>query len=627
MMRAVFVPLIAILMALPCLAQDYLPRYYDIGAPVLTELYVDPVNGDDGNSGRTPARPFRTLTAAWSEIPVNSTLSVGFRINLGPGFYPESSIPNYLESRHGAFGAPIIIRSSGPAGTAVLGGDLNVFDCRYLYIIGVTIRPTPAGDAFHCERCDHLLLRGSTLDGGARAAHETVKVNQSRNIFLENNNISGADDNAVDFVAVQYGHIVGNRIHNSGDWCAYVKGGSAYLRVENNTFFNCGTGGFTAGQGTGFEFMESPWLHYEAYDIKFFNNIVHDTEGAAIGVNGGFNIVMAYNTFYRVGSRSHGIEVVFGSRSCDGDTSRCNAYRLLGGWGHSSGDEPIPNRNVSIFNNVLYNPSGFRSADQHFAIQPPRSPSSGTNVPSPARTDTNLVIRGNILWNGPAELPLGIEGVLGACDDTNPTCSAEQLRAENSINVGEPLLRDPRNNDFRPHAGGAVMGRIGDAIPDFTDTGRPTTPLVPGGTLTNLFPEDRGGVARSNTSPPGAYSGPNSPILRPNDDETIPATPGDPVVNVSPRVAISTAQISRLRGRARVTLVARCTDLDGTIVRVTGALRGNGIRTTRLTLRRIGTTTYRGSSIIQATGRTIIGSVTARDDAGASTTKRRALRR
>ena len=59
----------------------------------------------------------------------------------------------------------------------------------------------------------------------ARVAHETVKVNQCQYIYIEDCDISGADDNAVDFVAVQYGHVHGNRIHNAQDWCMYTKGG------------------------------------------------------------------------------------------------------------------------------------------------------------------------------------------------------------------------------------------------------------------------------------------------------------------------------------------------------------------------------------------------------------------
>lgn len=622
--RFLIVVIVALVHSAPVASQDHTPRYLDIGTPTVIDLYVDPMSGDDRNSGRSALRPFRTLTAAWGEIPENSTLSTGFRINLAPGTYPESAIPNYLESRHGTFSAPIIFRSSGPAGSAVLAGDLNVFDCRYLYIIGVTIRPAPAGDTFHCERCDHLLLRGSTFDGGNRAAHETIKINQSQNVFIENNNISGASDNALDFVTVQYGHLIGNRIHNAGDWCAYVKGGSAYLQIANNSFFDCGTGGFTAGQGTGFEFMESPWLHYEAYDIAFFNNVVHDTTGAAIGVNGGFNVVMAYNTFFRVGSRSHGIEVVFGLRSCDGDTARCAAHRALGGWGSPLTEEPIPNRNVFIFNNVLYNPPGFRSADQHLTIHSPRMPSHGTNIPAPARTDTNLVIRGNLVYNGPADLPLGIEEISGACDRTNPTCTKEQLEAENVFNLVEPRLTDPTNDDFRPLVGDAIVRYTGVLVPNFTDIGRPMAPPVPIGILTNFFPEDRGGLARGSASPPGAYARADSPIMGPTEDG-IPPTPKDPVVNIKPRVVITSARVAVERERARISLIARCTDLDGSIARVTGAISHRDRRPTRLNLRQVGRNIYRRTVVVRATSRPHTGTVTAIDDGGASTTKRRSL--
>ncbi len=54
--------------------------------------------------------------------------------------------------------------------------------------------------------------------------------------------ISGADDNAIDFVAVQYARITGNTIERANDWCAYVKGGSAFVLVARNRIRDCGTG-------------------------------------------------------------------------------------------------------------------------------------------------------------------------------------------------------------------------------------------------------------------------------------------------------------------------------------------------------------------------------------------------
>jgi hypothetical protein len=316
-------------------------------------------------------------------------------------------------------------------------------------------------------------------------------------------------------VAVQYGHVIGSRIHNAQDWCIYVKGGSAEIRVEGNRIYTCGTGGFTAGQGTGLQFMASPWLHYEAYDVRVLNNLIYDTEGAGLGVNGGYNILLAYNTLYRVGSRSHLLEVGYGSRSCDGqpgDAGReaCGQNLAAGGWGTTVVDDGsnyvrIPNRNVFIYNNLIVNPAGYRSQYQQLFIPAAYGDQPGTNLPAGAAADSNLVIRGNLIWNGPADMPLGVEDSAG-CADGNPTCSAAQLRAENTINAAEPELADPTGGDLRPAAGSAALGATTYAIPSFPGGDMPGSPLAPAGELGNQVARDLGGAARGAGDPPGAYA-------------------------------------------------------------------------------------------------------------------------
>ncbi len=526
-------------------AQAADPRYYDMGTPVVTEIWVDPVNGNDAASGSTRAQALRTLATAWNRIPMGSTLTgSGRRVMLVAGTYPESNLPNYLESRYGTAGFPIIIQSADGRGQAILQGDLNIFDCRYLYLIDLTIRPVPAGDTLHFELCDHMLVRGLELDGGlwvsesqtTPVAHETLKVNQSQHIYIEDCNIHGANDNAIDFVAVQYGHVVGNRVHNSNDWAMYAKGGSAYLRIEANEFYDAGTGGLTCGQGTGFEFMTSPWIHYEAYDIKIYNNIVHDTEGAGLGVNGGYNILMEYNTLYRVGRRSHVIEVVHGSRSCDGDTARCQANNTLGGWGGATIDDQfIPSRNVYIYNNIVYNPSGYQSQWQHFEIRGPVTPPAGSNVASPARVDVNLRIRGNIIWNGPADHSLGLGSDTG-CQPSNTTCNEAQIRADNAINTVQPQLVNPGAGDFRPVTTSNIIGVASYVPPDFSWSDAPTTPAAPAGNASNSVTRDRGSQARTGTGPAGAWL-PMAAVVA-YEGDVAPRPNGDGVVNTSDWVQV-----------------------------------------------------------------------------------------
>lgn len=447
--------------------------YYDPGDPAVTDLWVDPLNGDDTADGLTSASALQTLDAAWQKIPSGQVLASGYRIRLQPGEYPAESIPNYWESRYGSYESPVVIQGQGnEAGQVILKGFVNVFDSQYLYFENLSILTN--GDAFHCEKCDHLLIRNVIMNGFGDA-HEVIKVNQSQYIFIESSDLGGTYENAIDFVAVQYGHILRNHLHDADDWCAYVKGGSAYIRVEGNEMYNCGTGGFSTGQGTGFQFMTAPWLTYEAYDIRVVNNIIHDTEGAGLGVNGGYNILMAYNTLYRVGSRSHGIEVVFGMRSCDGQPGdegreRCQQYLDTGGWGTTVVDNGenfvnIGNQNVFIYNNILYNPTGFRTEYQHFAIYGPRQNANGSGLDQ-AVTDANLQIKGNIIWNGDTNMPLGIEDDSQGCQPANPTCNIEQLRAENTINTFEPVFADPATNDFAP-LGDWLSKFPGYEIPDF----------------------------------------------------------------------------------------------------------------------------------------------------------------
>ncbi|MBI4908639.1 MAG: S-layer homology domain-containing protein [Acidobacteria bacterium] len=490
------VSLHSVAFALFALSAAHAQTRYDIGNPAWTDLWVDPVSGNDGASGSTRAQALRTVTAAWGRIPARQTLSTAYRIRLTAGTH--TAVPLYWESRWGTAAAPVLVEAADGAGTAILPA-LNIYDCRYLYLTGIT-STAGGGDVVHCDSCNHFLLRQVTITGTGNiqnytSPQEALKINQSQYVYIEDSDVSGGYDNAIDMVAVQYGHVLRNKVHRGVDWCLYLKGGSGYFRVEGNEFYDCGTGGFTAGQGTGFEFMTSPWLQYEAYDVKFINNIVHDTGGAGFGVNGGYNILLAHNTLYRVGTRSHGLEFVFGGRSCDGDTAACTTNRNAGGWGPvaTGVDVPIPNRNVYVYNNLLINPAGVQSQWQHFQVDGPRA-SNGSTV----RSDTNLQIRGNVIVNGPSSLPLGL-GTGTGCDDANPTCNAAQLRADNAINTLTAQFLDPARGDYRLTA--ALAQRV-FAIPSFANNDVPAG--VPAGNPDNTVTVDRALRTRS-TFTAGAY--------------------------------------------------------------------------------------------------------------------------
>lgn len=516
---------------------------YSIGQPSLADLYVSPT-GNDANSGLNRAAPLQTIGAAWSRVPEGTLSGTGYRLNLLPGTYPcEGDCINYFADRTGTVAFPIILQAADGPGTVTLKGGLNLYNVHYLYLLDLALwAGQEAGAAFgnnvlHIEQGDHVLLRGLTLKGpldcitdACNDIQEVLKVNQAQHLYVEKCDIAGAYQTTLDLFSVQYGHLLDSRIHHSGGRCAYLKGGSAYFRVAGNEFDDCREAGFQAGEGSNLAFMQSPWLHYEAYDIKVYNNLFHDVHGAGLSVSGGYNILLAHNTLYRVGLDDEGgrtwplVQLVHGWRGCvpadefagdAGTRARCEDLLAQGGWGtatlgYGGGGDWIPNRNVLILNNLFYNPSGSGTHYVQFVVNGPiNPPSHAQNMPKPSSTDTGLVIRGNIVWNTPLENA----GLVGdnngsgniGCTEENPTCSPAQLQLENQINKIDPRLRDPAQGDYRLLAGSAACAVAAVALPAFGWDDAPAHPQVPAGYLDNAMSRDRDGVLRGPAAPPGAF--------------------------------------------------------------------------------------------------------------------------
>ena len=503
----------------PLRAQVMNPRYLDTGAPAYTDIWVDPIHGSDVNDGLTRAHAVRSVSTAWQMVPVSTPLSHAYRILLCRGDYPESSFPsaNWFELRQGTFAHPVVFQAADGRHTARVHAYLQFDHCSYLYLIDLDFVTDPGygggGNVIHYSNDDHMLLHGCTLngwDGSVRQPQETLKVNQCQYMYVEDCDISNAFWMGLDYVAVQYGHIQGNKIHDTDNDCLMVKGGSAYLRIEGNEVYNVGQCGLVAGQGTTFGFMVTPWLHYEVYDTKFINNVVHDVQNAGIAARGDYNVLFAHNTFYRVGiDQNSGGGLILcspGGRVCQGDLDICLALHNLGGWGQTTiGEESecIPNRNVFIYDNIFYNPD-LHTLWGHFVFFGPQIPPAGSNIPSPVKSDDNVQIKGNIFWDGPSGWPSGIDDGTG-CQPSNPTCNESLLYSQNAINTVKPQFVDPVHGNFRPLPGGNVYHAATFAIPSFAGNDRQPHPLAPLGNLSNTNARDFTGAPRTSMTPPGAY--------------------------------------------------------------------------------------------------------------------------
>jgi hypothetical protein len=493
---------------------DVSPRY-EIGNPTLKDLWVDPVSGADDRDGQTRGTALRSITAAWQRIPENFAAGAhGWRIRLCPGIYPPGNDGHInLAGRRGTRDCPIILAPADAPLSAELP-QFNVTQCSHLYVLNlkfasaaVTLLPVNMDNVVHFADCQHILLRGIAAHGVASPTLPRLvfKANQCSHLYVEDSEFSDAAGCVYAYVAVQHGHIVRSRFSGAAGECVCLKGGSAYHLFAGNEVSHCGNHGFIAGQGTGFPYLVSPWLHYEAYDIKVVNNVFHDT-GSAFSVAGGYNILLAYNTAYRVGSNRDTIVVGFGSHIWINDPhGTSERYYREGGWCPRTGDAcNIPNRNIQICNNIIYNPDGYESAYAHFGITGPLAASAESQIPSPAE-NTNLVIAGNIVWNGSATKPVldDVENCWHLA--AKPAINPAELQRHNQINTLRPELIAPEKGDLRPRTGGSVYKLNAEKIPDFTWKDAPTKPAPPPGNPDNSVPLDRDGRPRLNGTV-GAYA-------------------------------------------------------------------------------------------------------------------------
>lgn len=491
-------------------------EYYQTGSPSpMTDLYVSP-NGSDNNAGIARAAPFQTLYAAWSRATDFS--ANGYRINLLAGTYPfDSAQHNYYSGRTATAQHPLIVTAADSTGRVTLVGGLNLAANSYLYVSNVTLvaggsYATFDNNVLHLEGCSYVLFRNVTMQGPSYRQNpsnydiqEVVKANQCDHLYLEDCVISGTYQTGVDWFAVQYGHVLNSRISDCGEWAAYFKGGSAYLRLDGNELFNSGLG-FQAGEGSMFELMRRPWVTYECMDVKVVNNVLHHINGTGLSVAGGYNVLMAYNTLYAVATNAGPghplLQFVHGSRVCYEATTNAAANYTAGGWGLASAgatlSDQIPNKNVWVYNNVFYNPAPAQTLYQHFDCQLAATPDTSTHLPSPSYSDDGVRLRGNLVWNGSSGHALGL--------DNATWITNAQVLADNTINTVEPQFANAAATNFHPASTGNLFAAAGYAIPNFSWSDAPASPSVPSGNTTNTVAFDRDGATRTNTAPPGAYS-------------------------------------------------------------------------------------------------------------------------
>ncbi len=479
---------------------------YDMGNPTLKEIWVDPVHGLDlANRGSTRALALKSVSKAWAQIP-QTLRNTGYIIWLAPGTYSPDDVPTIFQSVYGTADNPVIFQAADDTGAVILP-SIDVSTCQYFYMIGIHIRHSSASQgayAINFRACDHVLLRHCTFIGSDSSSSDTAYLGagfyQCQHTYLEHVEFANISGSAIDLYASQYGHIKNSLIHNYGGSGILLRGGSAYFSIQENTIYSGAGGGITCyspDTGRGLDNMVMPWVHYEVYDIKCFNNIIHHTHEAGFSCSGGYNVLFAHNTLFQTGLNNSLVILGLAKRARAIDIDIARERIDSGAWGTwyldraDSDAAPIPNKNIFIYNNIFLNTPDSATASSQLTIAGPVSAIAfNASCPKPALADDNVKIRGNIIWNGKLK-DLGINPSSG-CGASNPSCNQTQLYSDNVINSAEPKFVNAAAGNFHPNRG-SIIYTLANAfpIPDFSWTGLPPKPHEPQGNTSNSIPLDR----------------------------------------------------------------------------------------------------------------------------------------
>lgn len=589
MLRAI--ALFLLLGTIPTVAQTLDPRAWDLGEPgPFVDVYVSPT-GSDTNNGLTRQTPLRSVSTAWSLMNNTLLANFGFRINLMNGDHtcdlPDCT-PILTQTVATTRQHPIIIRAVDGAGSATLVGGLTLRNPSNVYLMDFSIRSIP-GQKPPSEALlavfsgQNILLRNLRLIAPDPAQYPEnsdvdagIGILNSTNLHVEQCQLQGQSENGVVVVGSQHVELLKNDIAGATNWGVMTFAGTAYLKAEANTVRDCRRG-ISLGGGSLFSLMTAPWLHYEIYDARVVNNLLHDVTGTPLNVAGGYNVLIAWNTLYRVATDETEaaplFQAVHGTRHCTND-SLCATYLALGGWGADSvlgQAAPIPNRNVYLYNNVFFNPLPTRTLVSHFAVDAPMTTTEGTNIPSPSRADQNVRIKGNVIWNGGSGqhgilMMVSADGREPGCDPQNIDCNEIQLKQDNSINEFAPELIDPANNNYAPKPGGNLISARTFIASDFSWVDAPKNPPVPSGSISNGTPLDFSGGHRPAANSPGAFSGVSVQPIAPSAPSLIYPLDKENGISISPVLQWSAAPAA---GSYRVQL-STTSDFSTVLTEVTG---------------------------------------------------------
>ncbi|HEX8234785.1 MAG TPA: right-handed parallel beta-helix repeat-containing protein [Abditibacteriaceae bacterium] len=418
-------------------------------AKVTGRVYHISPTGDDAANG-SKAKPWKTIQKA------ADTMSAGDRVMIAAGVYRE----RVVAKKSGKEGRPISY--IGTAGAILDGLDLperGVFNTNgqsYLNISGLKVQNAlPQGIGIFVGGSKNIRVEHCHTFNSADSG---IHVDFSAQVSVLNNEVEKAcqrgGEETISIKRSEYVEVNYNHVHHTGHEGIDVKDGARHVRVVGNHVHHVDRQGLYADS------WDKP-----TYDIRFFNNVVHDCGFGFImsGEMGGqLNDVWFVNNLV-YNNRGPGMGVMKWGEDGEGELNVTPANR------------PITKKNLYFINNTIVNNG--REAGSPW----------GGGMRFESDKVENLVVKNNILSGNTGAPLLTIEGRRppSAIIMNNLLFGEGNTDQPGIGNVtGDPLFVDAAKGDFRLKKG---------------------SPAINAGVSGNVPVRDKGGRLRDSRPDIGAY--------------------------------------------------------------------------------------------------------------------------
>lgn len=214
----------------------------------------------------------------------------------------------YFANLQGTAAQWITLRGAAGEEAVLQGGNnaVQLSDPAYLRIVGLIFRQQTGNGVnvddggSYSSPAHHIVFERCTFrDMNASGNNDLLKLSGLDHFEVrECRFLNGAaGGSGIDMVGCHYGLIRYNYFENQGSNSIQAKGGTAYVRMEGNTFVDGGQRTLNLGGSTGLQFFRPDTAHYEAAHLQVYANTFVGS-WAPIAYVGSVHVEVVNNTFY-----------------------------------------------------------------------------------------------------------------------------------------------------------------------------------------------------------------------------------------------------------------------------------------------------------------------------------------